>query len=110
TEWEAGKSARETLPALKGFPSIKALAGPETNLGAVLDYSFIGSVGVQKSYAYFASYKTFGVVQLAKYVYTNQTNSQGLVIKTTTLSTTTYPDEPQQTNTGMTTYTYTGCN
>lgn len=114
-DWDAGKSWLESLPAFKGFPTFKPVAGQgvETTLGAdlgALDYGVWATAGLPKDFSYFADYKANGLVKLTKSTYTNQLNSQGYISSTTTVNTATYPDEPQQSTTRTTTYNYTGCN
>lgn len=109
-EYDQGKSALETVPAFKGFPSIRSVAGVETNLNFAIGLLGYTSPAVQKSYTYFADYPGHGVVQLTKHTYVNQLNSQGFVTQTTAIGTSTYPDSPPQSDTLKTVFTYTNCN
>lgn len=109
-EYDQGKSALETVPAFKGFPTIRSVAGVETNLNVAIGLLGYTSPAVQKSYTYFADYPGHGVVQLTKHTYVNQLNSQGFVTQTTAIGTSTYPDSPPQSDTLKTVFTYTNCN
>ncbi|AKD55686.1 DUF2963 domain-containing protein [Spirosoma radiotolerans] len=110
TEYDQGKAWRETVPAFKGFPTIKSVTGLETNLDVAIGFLGFGAPTVPKSYTYFADYPGHGVVQLTKHTYVNQLNSQGFVTQTTAIGTSTYPDAPPQSDTLKTVFTYTNCN
>lgn len=110
TEYDQGKSWRETLPAFKGFPTIKAVTGLETNLNVAIGLLGFGSPDVKRTYTYFADYNPYGVVQLTNHSYVNQLNGQGFVTQTTAIGTSTYPNSPTRTDTLKTVFTYTNCN
>lgn len=109
-EYDPGKSWHQTVPAFKGFPAIRPLTGLETNLNVAIGFLGFGAPTVQKSYTYFADYPGHGVVQLSKYTYLNQVNSQGFVTQTTAIGTSTYPNSPPRSDTVKTVFTYTNCN
>lgn len=110
TEYDQGTSWRETVPAFKGFPTIRSVTGLETNLNVAIGFMGFGAPTVLKSYTYFADYPGFGVVPLTKHTYVNQLNSQGLVTQTTAIGTSAYPNSPAQSDTVRTAFTYTNCN